>query len=127
MLAGLLERDHPAACELAERLLDISRLQHDTDQRAVAIDVARLLLEYAPDAGWPVLWPLVQIDSDFGRAVFESLAHGSEHSVTTRLDESQLAELSPGSSASTPTARIRHSRREGSWVYGSRLAGGATR
>jgi hypothetical protein len=93
MLAGLLERGHPAARELAERLLDIARLQHDTDQRAVAIDVARLLLEYAPDAGWPVLWPLVQADSDFGRAVFESLAHGSERSVVTRLDERQLADL----------------------------------
>jgi hypothetical protein len=93
MLAGLLEHNHPVARELAERLLDTSRLQQDTDQRAVAIDVARLLLEYTPDAGWPVVWPLVQVDSDFGRAVFESLAHGSERSVVTRLDERQLAEL----------------------------------
>jgi hypothetical protein len=93
MLATMLEHGSASARELAERLLDSERLQQDTGHRALAIDVARLLIEYASDAGWPVVWPLVQSDADLGRAVFEALAHGSERSVGSRLDERQLAEL----------------------------------
>ena len=40
-----------------------------------------------------MVWPLVQADSQFGRAVFEELARGSERSVVSRLAEAELAEL----------------------------------
>jgi hypothetical protein len=93
MLAVLLQHRSAPAREQAEQLLHASRLQSDTEHRALAIDVARLLVEYAPDAGWPVVWPLVQADSQFGRAVFEELARGSERGVVSRLAEAELAEL----------------------------------
>jgi hypothetical protein len=93
MLAGLLEHGSAPARKQAERLVDASRLRRDTEHRALATDIARLLIEYAPDAGWPVVWPLVKADGDFGRAVFEALASGSERSVVSRLEEAELAEL----------------------------------
>jgi hypothetical protein len=93
MLAVLLQHGSAAARQQAEQLVDASRLQTDTEHRALAIDVARLLAEYAPDAGWPVVWPLVHADSEFGRAVFEAVASGSERSVVSRLGEAELAEL----------------------------------
>jgi hypothetical protein len=93
MLEALLHLGAASAREQAEQLLDASRLQSDTEHRALAIDVARLLVEYAPDAGWPVVWPLVRADSEFGRAVFEALASGSERSIVSRLNEVELAEL----------------------------------
>jgi hypothetical protein len=93
MLTVLLQNDSEPAQKQAEHLLDPSRLQSDSEHRALAIEVAPLLAEYAPDAGWPVLWALVQADTEFGQAVFEVLASERGRGVVSRLAEAQLAAL----------------------------------
>ncbi len=93
MLTVLLQNDSEPAQQQAEHLLDPSRLQSDCEHRALAIDVAPLLAEYAPDVGWPVLWGLVQADTEFGQAVFETLASERGRGVVSRLEEAQLAAL----------------------------------
>jgi hypothetical protein len=93
VLAALLQHGTAPARHQAEQLVDASRLRSDPEARALAIDVARLLIEYSPDAGWPLVWPLIQADTEFGRAVFEELASGSERTVGSRLDATELADL----------------------------------
>jgi hypothetical protein len=93
MLTVLLQNDSEPAQKQAEHLLDPSRLQSDSEHRALAIDVAPLLAEYAPDVGWPVLWALVQADTEFGQAAFEVLASERGRGVVSRLAEAQLTAL----------------------------------
>jgi hypothetical protein len=93
ILQALLDQRSPDVRDLANRLVHRVRVDENPGHRTLAIDVARLLIEHAPDAGWPTVWPLVQRDQEFGRAVFEAVAHGSERSVAERLGERALAEL----------------------------------
>ena len=44
------------------------------NQRELALTVAATLLEDGGLAGWPVIWPIVQADRDFGRELFLRLA-----------------------------------------------------
>jgi hypothetical protein len=45
-----------------------------SDQRELALTVAATLLEDGGLVGWPVIWPVVQADQDFGRELFLRVA-----------------------------------------------------
>jgi hypothetical protein len=87
-----------AAQAAAERLL-AALLEANVSGGPGAADkacmVAVRLVTRAPDASWDVVWPAVQADGAFGRAVFEAVAHQDHHGGRpfTILKERQLADL----------------------------------
>lgn len=92
LLQFLLERGSRRADERARELLS-PELLDDPDGRELALELARVLVEDSPDAGWPAVSLLVEADEAFGRALFESVANTRERGVADRLDETQLADL----------------------------------
>ena len=44
------------------------------------------------DVGWPIVWPAMQVDEDFGRQVILDVCSNYE-SMGLRLNEDQLADL----------------------------------
>jgi hypothetical protein len=59
------------------------------------IAAAQMLMKHAPDGGWPVLWPLIKGNGDFGRELVESLSfpHGDNVNIAPKLSEADLGEL----------------------------------
>ena len=56
---------------------------------------ALALIFHADDAGWAVVWPIMQKDIEFGRQLAESVASDARHSgvLQDRLSEQQVADL----------------------------------
>ena len=96
LLAILLEYKVPQAREFAEQLLALSSFSGQED-RTKAIFAACALLIYAPDAGWPIVWPVLQQDTEFAREVISTVnlpydwSRGAD--VGPRLTEEQLADF----------------------------------
>jgi hypothetical protein len=65
------------------------------EERAKAIVAAQMLILYAEDAGWSVVWRAIQEDPEFGREVMESVSYSIkfEGSVEQRLKEDCIADL----------------------------------
>jgi len=66
------------------------------DERSRAIVAARELMCHAEDGGWPVVWPAIVQDAEFGREVIEGIAHTLDSPAATIaqwLSEEQLADL----------------------------------
>jgi len=66
------------------------------DERSRAIVAARGLMCYTDDGGWPVVWPAVAQDTEFGREVIEGIAYTLDSPAATVarwLSEEQLADL----------------------------------
>ena len=89
----LIERGSDNGRSLADELLSAERIAAGGDKRELAVRVAQILVESAPDAGWPSVWPAVEKDPEFGREVFEAVAQHHEAGVANRLNEAQLAAL----------------------------------
>lgn len=96
---ALLERllDHGAhgARSFAECLLK-TPIPSGGDERTQALVAARALFTHASDCGWSAVWPVIDADRDFGRALIEILANeiGLERrEIHDRLTEPQLADL----------------------------------
>ncbi len=65
-------------------------------QRARAIVAARMLMTHADDAGWPVVWPAIQQETEFGRELISGVGQSLRRqgaSVGQKLAEDQLANL----------------------------------
>ncbi len=95
LLSDLLDHKVEEAREFAESLIPLPPLSSG-DQRSKAIVAARVLTTHADDAGWSVVWPSIQQDTEFGREVIETVAHHpgrQKVSVGKVLTEDQLAEL----------------------------------
>lgn len=93
LIEVLLEHRSAPGRVLAEELLAPDRLSVTAPQGELAVQVAQLLVELAADAGWPLLWPLVEANARFGREVFEAVAMERESSVVDRLSEQELGDL----------------------------------
>jgi hypothetical protein len=93
MIRFLIERGSNDGRSLAEELLSADRIAAGGDDRVLAVRVAEILVDSAPDAGWSSVWPAVEEDPEFGREVFEAVAQHRETAVADRLNEAQLAEL----------------------------------
>jgi len=66
------------------------------EERSRAVVAARELMCNAEDGGWPVVWPVIVQDADFGREVITGIAHTLDSPAATIgrwLSEEQLADL----------------------------------
>jgi len=96
LLNDLLTRNVPDARAYVTSLLDATlHAEEHGHERSLA--AARSLLTYAGDAGWPVIWPLLQGSPEFGRDLIGSVASKFDRASRTpflsRLSESQVADL----------------------------------
>lgn len=94
LLDRLLEKDVKGAREFAESLIT-SPVPKGGEARDRAIIGARELMAYSPDAGWPIVWPAMQSDSEFGRAISESLEYvlrASRGTLFSKLSDENLAD-----------------------------------
>ena len=95
LLSTLLERNNNTARQFAKSLVTLPA-SSTGDGRKRSIAAGQALMNCAKDAGWPVIWPAFCQDIEFGRAVVQWVAHGSEAYTATigsRLREEQLADL----------------------------------
>ncbi len=80
------------ARSFAEGLIQ-SRHSHDQEQQVKAVQAAASLFLHSEDAGWPITWPLIEEEPDFGKKIFEDIVGGSPYSPGRNLTEDQLADL----------------------------------
>jgi predicted NACHT family NTPase len=95
LLEPLLRHGSAEARTFAASLLS-APLPVDGLQRGRAVVAATVLLLYAEDAGWQVVWSAIQADAAFGREVIADVAHGRhrpEGAFPQHLPEEQLGEL----------------------------------
>lgn len=95
ILSDLLDHKVDEARLFAESLIPLPP-PSTGGQRSRAIVGARVLMTHADDAGWSVVWPAIQQDTEFGREVIEAVAHRAGRQrvrVGQVLTEDQLAEL----------------------------------
>jgi predicted NACHT family NTPase len=64
-------------------------------EREKVIAAARALILYSDDAGWPTIWPVIQKDPEFGRAVLEAVSYVIKFQSTLeqRIPEDCIADL----------------------------------
>ena len=89
LLMKLLSNDVPEARNWAEEAI---RADH-ASERGLAL--ARVLLGADEDLAWPVLWPVIQADTEFGRALLENFSYGNpdRHAFGKSFNEKRLEEL----------------------------------
>lgn len=91
----LLKHQVPEAYQYARSLIP-SQLPKQGEVLQKAISAACLLVQYSDDAGWPILWPAILGDTNFGREVISVLASRGDRragNVGNKLTEEQLAAL----------------------------------
>ena len=95
LLADLLDHNVEMAKEFAESL--VTSYNSLSDQwRYKAVVAASVLINHADDAGWALIWPAIQQDSEFGKEVIISASHdyfGINKTQKLCLNEDQLADL----------------------------------
>jgi len=94
LLGILLKHGIEEAEEFAESLIPLPPPSNGVE-RSKALVAAEMLMRYAHDAGWSVVWPVVQQDVRFGREVISALALPEWHigKMEPQLTEEQLADL----------------------------------
>ncbi|MDP9478988.1 MAG: hypothetical protein M3R38_25465, partial [Actinomycetota bacterium] len=93
LLANLLEHGLGEAREFAESL--IACHGGSEKERARSVVAAEALVFHADDAGWSVVWPIMQEDDGFARELVNAIADAAHHSKRPqkRLTESEAADL----------------------------------
>ena len=91
LLSELLDHRVDEAKPFAKSLISLPLIS-DEDKRSKSIVAARVLMEHAEDAGWSIVWPVIQQDIEFGKEVITALAD-STVKFEQRLTEDQLADL----------------------------------
>ncbi|MGJ3246479.1 MAG: NACHT domain-containing protein [Elainellaceae cyanobacterium] len=95
LLKDLLSHGVSEARTFAESLI-CPPFSSENNQRAKAIVAGRALMFHSDDAGWPVLWPAIQCDPEFGREVLALpvVYHlDSSGEIEQKLGEDSLADL----------------------------------
>ncbi|NJN92139.1 MAG: hypothetical protein HC878_18425 [Leptolyngbyaceae cyanobacterium SL_5_14] len=94
LLEDLLANQVEQAKVFAESLIPLPP-PADGEARAKTITAAKMLLIYAEDAGWSIVWSAIQQDPKFGREVMESVAHRAVYQggIEQRLKENYMADL----------------------------------
>ena len=80
------------ARKFAEEIIQ-SRQSHDQEQQAKAAQAAVSLFLHSEDAGWPIIWPLIEKEPSFGEKIFEDIVQARLYSPGRNLTEDQLADL----------------------------------
>lgn len=95
VLSDLLDHKIDEARVFAESLIALPSALSGK-KRSRAIVTARVLMTHAQGAGWSTVWPAIQRDTEFGREVITTVAHGLDRNATSiakQLTEDQLADL----------------------------------
>jgi predicted NACHT family NTPase/pimeloyl-ACP methyl ester carboxylesterase len=94
LLNVLLNHGVPEAVSLTKSLVE-QPVPSDPEGKSKAVVAARLLLGLTEDAGWSVVWPALQQDTEFAEDVLSGLGHVDRGATTfvQKLSEEQLAEL----------------------------------
>jgi hypothetical protein len=89
LLYRLIDREFPGAKQWAEQTLQVN---HNGEREHA---LAKALLKASDDAGWGTLWPMIQSDIAFGRALLEDISYGpiDRASFTNVLSDFQLGDL----------------------------------
>ena len=91
ILKELLKLEFPEAQYFAQSLISPP---YDTNTRDEAVIGASLLLLYAPDDGWEVVWPVLQSDDDLASGVIAAIAgYHRRPGQNLQLREKELADL----------------------------------
>lgn len=103
LLGELFSREEPALLPILNEARDfavslLSAFVADPasgEARAKGLAVAHEMMLYASDAGWQKVWPVIQGDTDFGRALLEEVAARDRRTsrVAQRLTDEQVADL----------------------------------
>ncbi len=91
LLRTLLQHQVSEAREFALSLVDGSLTEEHSKMRALI--AAKMLLRYADDPGWSVIWSAMQLDEDFGTKLVVKFAQSFSGWVPSQLTEDQLADL----------------------------------
>lgn len=91
LLRTLLQHHLDEAREFALALVASPLLEEREKLRALI--AAKLLLRYAEDAGWSVVWAAMQRDEDFGMKLIAKFAQSFSDWVPPQLTEDQLADF----------------------------------
>jgi len=94
LLRHLLQQSNVAAKAWAESLVS-SPLAAGGIQRQLAHISALMLVQFAADAGWRIVWPAIQADEGFGCELMEKHAWHDHHTgvLASKLSEEQAAQL----------------------------------
>jgi len=94
LLKDLLINQVTEAKTFAESLITLPFSQ-TVEERERAIMAAKLLVLYAEDSGWSVVWKVIQQDAEFGREVIESVSYSIKFQgdVEQKLREDCIADL----------------------------------
>ena len=89
LLYWLIDRKFPGAEEWSEQTL----ASNHNGERERAL--AKALVTAADDAGWGTIWPMIQSDGPFGRALLEDISYAQAHraSFTAALSDAHLGDL----------------------------------
>ena len=91
LLSILFSHDNLEARLFASSLIPIPP-PADDPARARAVAAAQTLMLDTKDVGWQIVWPAMQVDEDFGKAVILGVCPDYV-SMGLRLNEDQLADL----------------------------------
>ncbi len=95
LLGNLLKRHSIQARKHAEFILS-QPIPFEGDARKRAAITAKMLVLFSDDAGWEIVWPIFQEDTDFGKEVISSVAESIEPMnirFENRLTDEQLTDL----------------------------------
>lgn len=91
LLSVLVAHDNLEAQSFTSSLVPVPPPGADPE-RAWAVAAAQTLMLDTKDAGWPIVWPAMQADEDFGKQVILGVC-SNYGSMGLRLNEDQLADL----------------------------------
>jgi len=94
LLKYLLDHAVDKAKAFAESIIPLQPSSLE-EKQVRAFVAASVLITHAKDAGWSVVWPAIQQDSEFGRKVVEDVSYSDTYAVNVgqALSEEQLANL----------------------------------
>jgi predicted NACHT family NTPase len=94
LIDTLLENKYDKALVVIENLLK-SLLCEDSNENPKAVYAAISLMIHTSDAGWALIWPLVQKKHNFGREIFKKVSYmvNWEGNFELKLKASQVADL----------------------------------
>ncbi|WP_447598643.1 NACHT domain-containing protein [Nitrospira sp. Nam80] len=93
LLKDLIGRGIPEARLFAEGLLT-PPIASSGELREKSLAAMRVLLTEAKDAGWPVIWPILQQDPVFGKEAVSSIdSYSNKNGTWSTLEEVKLADL----------------------------------
>ncbi|HTX13457.1 MAG TPA: hypothetical protein VME22_32870 [Solirubrobacteraceae bacterium] len=90
---GIRRRSEPLRTWALAIIARVGELHWASQDYAIAKRVAAVVVDRAPDLGWPAVWAAMQRSEPWAREVIHSLVDNRNHAQFAALDEATLAEL----------------------------------